>query len=111
MNASKKNADVEVFTLEGEIGCELDVVGVRGDLCLPREERCVPVIEAWLENCERNHPACVGGRAELPTRVIDVGVDGEEYVKLFVGEKECARYIALSHCWWYVKRQSCCDIG
>jgi hypothetical protein len=68
-----KQLDVEIFTLKGETECELDAVVVRDDLHEERAERWLPVTKAWLENCVKNHPACVAKQAVLPTRVIDVG--------------------------------------
>jgi hypothetical protein len=102
MDTVTKRLDVEFFTLKGETKCDLHVVLARDDLHEERSERWLPVMKAWLENCEKNHPACVAKQAVLPTRVIDVGTWDDDYVKLCISEGDCANYLALSHCWWYV---------
>jgi hypothetical protein len=99
INASKKNSDVEVFTVKGQAECELNVVGVRGDTQTKRAERYLPVLKAWLEKCDENHPNCVAKESPLPTRVIDVGSCEDDPIKLYHTQGENAKYLALSHCW------------
>lgn len=61
----------------------------------------------WLRMCHEDHTACIGypnTPAELPTRVIDVGNEYDELLRLrmFGPEDENQyeiQYIALSHCW------------
>lgn len=62
----------------------------------------------WLRVCDQNHTACCREvTAELPTRAIDVGDEGDEdsnLLRLYVfGADDRAHdrsdYIALSHCW------------
>lgn len=52
----------------------------------------------WLRDCIDNHKQCTQAQSPLPTRVIAVGVDGEEPF-LYETNGEEAAYIALSHCW------------
>lgn len=55
----------------------------------------------WLHMCEASHLECLGTSIpELPTRVIDVGVE-EDWADLRINHtrRERAPYMALSHCW------------
>lgn len=54
----------------------------------------------WMQQCEK-HERCPSSQApQLPTRVIDVGVqEGHGDMKLFVTGSIKCNYIALSHCW------------
>lgn len=59
------------------------------------------IAKEWLHMCETTHLECPGtGVPELPTRVIDVGMQ-EDWMDLRVthARKRRAAYIALSHCW------------
>lgn len=61
-------------------------------------------IDTWIKDCLENHSECPrSADTLLPTRVLDVGVDGDgssEDVRLHVSSTgECGRYIALSYCW------------
>lgn len=61
----------------------------------------IDVARSWLAECERSHPGCRGdttGSPQLPTRVIDVGRDGQT-PRLVDGLGRLARYATLSHCW------------
>ena len=56
----------------------------------------------WLEHCIGQHKKCPNRElAELPTRVIDVGLDDPKYIpRLCIGsEQGRAHYTALSYCW------------
>ena len=57
-------------------------------------------IRRVVERCESNH-TCVPQTAELPTRVLDLGVGPEtpSTVVLVETKGRTGRYIALSHCW------------
>lgn len=55
----------------------------------------------WFHTCETSHLECLDASIpELPTRVIDVGVE-EDWADLHINHtrKKRASYIALSHCW------------
>ncbi|KAI8648417.1 HET domain-containing protein [Fusarium sp. Ph1] len=54
----------------------------------------------WLKECNE-HPSCSPGETQLPSRVIDVGVDtNSPHVKLRETEEhERGKYISLSYCW------------
>lgn len=61
-------------------------------------------IDTWIKDCLENHSECPrSADTLLPTRVLDMGVDGDgssEDVRLHVSSTgECGRYIALSYCW------------
>ncbi|KAI8720224.1 Protein kinase domain-containing protein [Fusarium sp. LHS14.1] len=62
-------------------------------------------IHEWLRVCRETHPhrhlpdASLNS-AELPTRVIDLGVSDKPKLQLISGkDMECHEYFALSHCW------------
>lgn len=60
---------------------------------------CFQRIGDWLLDCVENHPLCVSGcPSTLPTRILDVGEDGED-VKLLESNGTIAPYACLSHCW------------
>ncbi len=60
------------------------------------------IIRQWLQDCD-THPLCrVSHQQEacLPTRLIDVGVGGDDTVRLWEPKPDdTAEYIALSHPW------------
>ena len=54
----------------------------------------------WLEECiSPTHAGCQGSiETQLPTRVIDLGVEGE-HPRLLVTNGARGKYVTLSHCW------------
>ncbi|KAI0197593.1 heterokaryon incompatibility protein-domain-containing protein [Astrocystis sublimbata] len=67
-------------------------------------EKAVAAIDFWTKSCLADHPECQQNRSDgfIPTRVIDVGSDGDDFVRLVQTSREKLkdkRYIALSHCW------------
>lgn len=65
---------------------------------------CFDLAARWLKECRDNHRICqVAGNAPLPTRVINVGVEGTK--EPFLVETNGATgpaYVALSYCWgWW----------
>ncbi|KAI2463517.1 HET-domain-containing protein [Annulohypoxylon bovei var. microspora] len=70
---------------------------------LRTKERDIQSIKDRIESCRSSHPDCpefrTSDRENLPTRVIDVGIDGKwPFLHLSHGqEKGC--YLALSHRW------------
>jgi Heterokaryon incompatibility protein (HET) len=70
----------------------------------------IPVINYWLENCQKNHADCAGETSGfMPTRVVDVGSGEIEEPRLVLTAEldfdngnldiTARRYLALSHCW------------
>jgi hypothetical protein len=55
----------------------------------------------WYTKCLRYHPQCYKDKPLLPTRIIDLGLQGTEYEPTLYESApgESARYLALSHCW------------
>ncbi|KAF2656521.1 HET-domain-containing protein, partial [Lophiostoma macrostomum CBS 122681] len=54
----------------------------------------------WLQECSRTHSACgAATEHELPTRVIDVGRDGEQEPRLVETSGRRGQWVALSYCW------------
>jgi hypothetical protein len=53
----------------------------------------------WLKDCLSNHDSCQRPlKTELPTRVIDVGRDGDN-PQLFIANGAKGHYVTLSHRW------------
>lgn len=54
-----------------------------------------------VEECDRTHHCVeINSTPRLPKRVIDIGTEDDEILKLHCPEiEERARYVALSHCW------------
>ncbi|CAO2653901.1 Nn.00g106340.m01.CDS01 [Neocucurbitaria sp. VM-36] len=61
----------------------------------------LPLVKAWIHDCTTNHQPCNRDmHGKLPTRVLDVGLEGEVCVKLHVTtQAEQGQYATLSHCW------------
>ncbi|RMJ18041.1 hypothetical protein CDV36_002302 [Fusarium kuroshium] len=54
----------------------------------------------WIRNCQSHHGNCTELDATVaPTRLIDVGLDGAEMVKLVQTDQKALEYLALSYCW------------
>lgn len=66
--------------------------------------QCFQLIDQWIKNCLKNHPACAPPwppiPVQLPTRVLDIGgpKDGNK-IRLVDAVGLSGRYVALSHCW------------
>lgn len=57
-------------------------------------------IQPWIRNCQAQHPSCTEADVTVvPTRLIDVGLDGDKTVKLIQTDQKALEYIALSYCW------------
>ncbi|KAI1136786.1 HET-domain-containing protein [Hypoxylon sp. FL0543] len=62
-------------------------------------ERDIKLANARIEECRRNHPKCPDfDNEQLPTRVIDVGLGGQDPF-LHISQGASGRYLALSHRW------------
>jgi len=61
------------------------------------------ILRQWLKNCDENHqrPKCQPHKtAFMPTRLIDVGRDGSETIRLHETQPtDSFKYVALSHPW------------
>ncbi|KAK0723404.1 hypothetical protein B0T26DRAFT_674977 [Lasiosphaeria miniovina] len=60
------------------------------------------IIRQWLWFCDENHSDCRSSASIrcMPTRVIDVGHEGDRYVSLWeTGPQDKEQYVALSHPW------------
>lgn len=57
-------------------------------------------IKAWTETCVTCHSHCPSTPASrLPDRVLDIGTDGSQIVRLYESQNELAKYVCLSHSW------------
>ena len=75
----------------------------------PNNRRTLDQIQRWLKGCDLEHELCkcVSGTRStykrfVPTRLIDVGNDGENHVRLVDTSEEkndYYQYATLSHCW------------
>ncbi|KAJ4110290.1 hypothetical protein NW768_012050 [Fusarium equiseti] len=60
----------------------------------------IKLIRKFLERCIRAHPVCkFEGKCEMPTRVIDIGNEGDRPRLVVTGPDMDEKYIALSYCW------------
>ncbi|KAI0146112.1 hypothetical protein GGR57DRAFT_506630 [Xylariaceae sp. FL1272] len=64
------------------------------------------IMRQWLRLCDNKdkHPSCHshnrGSKGNMPTRVLDVGLDGDDMIRLYEpSADEGEEYIALSHPW------------
>lgn len=55
-------------------------------------------IRAWLSDCDTAH-RCMPRDTPLPTRILDVGVTGQNFISLVDGGGRIAPFLALSHRW------------
>lgn len=70
----------------------------------PRNTRTLHQIQGWLEDCNSDrHSLCQAHTSSfVPTRLIAVGDEGENYVRLVETKDErddYRKYATLSHCW------------
>ena len=73
------------------------------ELPKPKSDAFFTIIKLWLEDCDANHPKCIGSvRCELPTRLIEVGTYEKPLLRLVEtrgAQMVNKRYVALSHPW------------
>jgi Heterokaryon incompatibility protein (HET) len=56
-------------------------------------------IKGWLEECQTNHNNCNYEESTLPTRVIDVALEGNREPFLWETKGATGQYATLSYCW------------
>jgi hypothetical protein len=66
------------------------------------------VVKHWLTDCDQNHKCAPpphtsnGAKVRLPTRLLDVGLDGDETIRLWAtAPKDSGEWVALSHKWGF----------
>ncbi|KIY00310.1 uncharacterized protein Z520_03995 [Fonsecaea multimorphosa CBS 102226] len=76
------------------------IIGPARDVSLNSSSNaCMNLASRWIKECAEGHADCHRRtRHPLPTRVINVGSDGQAPF-LYESSGEDAQYIALSHCW------------
>lgn len=57
------------------------------------------LLREWARNCNKNHAQCRRDIGPLPTRVIDVGKEGQVEPRLVETDGKADLYMTLSHCW------------
>jgi len=64
-------------------------------------EASLGLLRQWLSDCKEKHPQCRPPKTGLPTRVIDIGLPGEnQHPRLLEAQPgRDGEYLALSHCW------------
>jgi hypothetical protein len=65
-------------------------------------EHNIAHIRTWLSACERDHSSCSMSSSYTPLRLLDVGHENSETVKLVelsLPPDKSTRYACLSHCW------------
>jgi hypothetical protein len=61
---------------------------------------CVELAQSWIAECENSHKDCIiNNDSVLPTRVVKVDSSSANPCLYVSKPGECARYVALSHCW------------
>ncbi|KAK1573875.1 heterokaryon incompatibility protein [Colletotrichum navitas] len=84
-----------LYPEEGTPGLEGVVIG--RPIKPPGEQ--IGLVSDWVKSCDRNHKGCHSDPCPLPTRVVDVGLDGHREPRLVVTGGAAGRYTTLSHCW------------
>ncbi|KAI1506061.1 heterokaryon incompatibility protein-domain-containing protein [Biscogniauxia marginata] len=86
------------YTLEGK-PCKWATIGAaRPEHVEATHPESIRTMQAWINRCVNQHPKCSPIGSSLPTRVVAVGGgDIEPYI--YESGRECAQYVALSHCW------------
>ena len=66
----------------------------------PISEGCLRMMFGWLNRCREEHKECPTQfeAQRLPTRVLDVGSEGEN-IRLVVSNGRSGKWAALSHFW------------
>ncbi|KAH8883514.1 HET-domain-containing protein [Thozetella sp. PMI_491] len=60
----------------------------------------VLLAKRWLQSCVRQHQKCPNATAAmLPARILDIGMESEDFVKLVTTAGQRDTYACLSHCW------------
>lgn len=60
---------------------------------------CFDLASSWLATCVQEHKGCGRQNPLLPTRVIDIGLNGDREPFLWETQRSTGRYAALSYCW------------
>ncbi|KAK1963293.1 heterokaryon incompatibility protein [Colletotrichum sublineola] len=84
-----------LYPEEGTPGWEGVIIG--RPIKPPREQ--ISLVRDWVKSCDENHKDCHSDPCPLPTRVIDVGLEGHREPRLVVTGGAVGRYMTLSHCW------------
>jgi hypothetical protein len=116
--AGSYETDCLVFGRSDEVGKEENPLSIglfvpedsplaTQDLVLGRPLKPVennPIILEWIDKCVRGHEECSYSETDdhvfkLPTRLLDLGVEGSPIIHLRNGHDCRGRYATLSHCW------------
>ncbi|KAK4098003.1 HET-domain-containing protein [Parathielavia hyrcaniae] len=103
--------DIKGFALPGDAAAKFtDVLRPPVD---PASDVVYDKARKWIKTCCSSHKQCrvtgQDGQSFLPTRVIDVGLDDGDALKLHVSaENEQAEYACLSYCWGGGQFKSTC---
>lgn len=71
-------------------------------------QECLSQVRSWIAYCEQNHEACRKehiamawntSQPPLPSRVLEVGQQEGDVIRLKHSKGSTGRYICLSHCW------------
>lgn len=58
-------------------------------------DQAIAKVNHWVDACVRTHSKCVPRKGPLPTRILDVGDEGSDTVKLVISNGREGQYIAL----------------
>lgn len=81
----------------------------------PSFEMLIELARDWIATCRTEHRCCELEATEdptyLPTRLLDVGLPGEDAIRLIISNElmktRKASYITLSYCWGHTNNSAC----
>ena len=65
----------------------------------PTSDKAIKQVQTWTSQCVLKHRKCSSAEGTLPTRILDLGTQDSEIIKLVAGKGRKATYACLSYCW------------
>ena len=90
--------EVEIFSLPDSPSPWSTILAGRDLPLNTSSPKSLALAKSWIHECVSSHGDCSFSKATLPTRVIDIGLEGNINPKLAVTNGEYADYAALSYC-------------
>ncbi|KAI9687876.1 MAG: hypothetical protein M1822_001957 [Bathelium mastoideum] len=106
-NRRPRDADHRRFLLYSKEGVRvesetfIDVHKSRHIISDPTSDQAVAQARNWIDTCIQTHSKCASSANELalPARILDLGHDHSEIVRLVVTDDQKGFYACLSYCW------------
>lgn len=93
------NLSVYFYTEADQVKSSWPIVGI-GRAIGARSATYSTIIQKWLRICCQTHTNCRrNGDVKLPTRILEIGSETIEHIKLRECSGSTGSYLALSHCW------------